>query len=64
MAGKGKIILWITCLPGEKAVPMLIVMANGMVMDETAEGETILRHNLFPEELVEDIIPFIEKNTG
>ena len=40
---------------------MLIVMANGMVMDETAEGETILRHNLFPEELVEDIIPFIEK---
>ena len=44
-----------------KAVPMLIVMANGMVMDETAEGETILRHNLFPEELVEDIIPFIEK---
>ena len=46
-----------------KAVPMLIVMANGMVMDETAEGETILRHNLFPEELVEDIInPFIENN--
>ena len=44
-----------------KAVPMLIVMANGMVMEEDGDGEAVLRHSLFPEELVQDIIPFIEK---
>ena len=40
---------------------MLIVMANGMVMEEDGDGEAVLRHSLFPEELVQDIIPFIEK---
>ena len=44
-----------------KAVPMLIVMANGMVMMESDPGKLCLRHELFLEELAQDIIPFIEQ---
>ncbi len=48
-------------LAGQQAVPMLIVMANGMVMEEGEDGATWLAPRLFVRQLVEDIIPFIEK---
>lgn len=44
-----------------KAVPMLIVMANGMVMTECGDGKVRLKHELFLDELTQDVIPFIEK---
>ncbi|HJC22514.1 MAG TPA: barstar family protein [Candidatus Eisenbergiella merdavium] len=44
-----------------KAVPMLIVMANGMVMTECGAGKVGLKHELFLKELTQDLIPFIEK---
>lgn len=57
-------------LAEEKAVPMLIVMANGMVILEDsvqnagAEGEQAgkysLQKALFERQIVEDIIPFID----
>ena len=47
-------------LAQKKAVPMLIVMGNGMVMEECEDGGMRLEHTRFPEELVADIIPFIE----
>lgn len=48
-------------LAEKKAVPMLVVMANGMILEEAEEGGMRLVHQRFPEELTEDIIPFIEK---
>lgn len=49
-------------LAEKKAVPMLVVMADGMVITENEPGKLRLRQELFLEELTKDIIPFIEKN--
>ena len=48
-------------LAEKRAVPMLIVMADGMVMTDCGPGKIRLKQDLFPEVLVQDIIPFIEK---
>lgn len=43
-----------------KAVPMVVVMANGMIILENEKGEAMLRPELFPALLTQDIIPYIE----
>lgn len=43
-----------------KAVPMLIVMANGMVVLENEPGKYSLHKAMFGRQLIEDIIPYIE----
>lgn len=48
-------------LAQQKAVPMIIVMANGMTVLEREPGKYELCKALFTRQLMEDIIPFIEK---
>lgn len=48
-------------LAEKRAVPMLIVMADGMVMEESDDGMMRLSYGRFPEMLVRDIRPFIER---
>lgn len=45
----------------EKIKPMLIVTADGMMREEKENGDIIHRPELFTEELLEDIMPLIEK---
>lgn len=45
----------------QKAVPFLVVMSNGMVQKEQEDGRRIVDFTLFEEQLMRDIIPFIEK---
>ena len=44
-----------------KAVPFIIVMCNGMVQKCTEEGKRVVDYTLFPELLIRDVIPWIEK---
>ncbi|MCR1842251.1 alpha/beta hydrolase [Murimonas intestini] len=48
-------------LAQQKAVPMIIVMANGMTVLERKPGQYELCKAMFTRQLMEDIIPFIEK---
>ncbi|MCD8397371.1 MAG: enterochelin esterase [Lachnospiraceae bacterium] len=45
----------------KKAVPMILIMANGMVQKRETEGRRI-DSRLFENVLLEDIIPFVDKN--
>lgn len=47
----------------KKAVPMVIVMSNGMVQTVTEEGERIVDFKLLENQLLTDIMPYIEKNS-
>lgn len=47
-------------LAEKKAEPMLIVMADGMVREQTQQGERLEQDRFVPF-LLEDIIPFVEK---
>ena len=44
-----------------KAVPMVIVMSNGMVQTVNEKGERIVDFKLFEKQLLTDIIPYIEQ---
>ena len=44
-----------------KAVPMVIVMSNGMVQTVNKKGERIVDFKLFEKQLLTDIIPYIEQ---
>ena len=44
-----------------KAVPMVIVMSNGMVQTVNENGERIVDFKLFEKQLLTDIIPYIEQ---
>lgn len=46
----------------KRAVPFIVVMCNGMVQKEQEDGERVVDFVLFEEELLKDIIPFIEKH--
>lgn len=46
----------------KKAVPFIVVMCNGMVQKEQENGERVVDFTLFEEELLQDVIPFIEKH--
>ena len=45
----------------KKAVPMVIVMSNGMVQTVTEKGERIVDFKLLENQLLTDIMPYIEK---
>lgn len=45
----------------KKAVPMIVVMGNGMVQTNNGQGERVVDFRLFEEQLLTDIIPYIEK---
>ncbi len=45
----------------KKAVPMVIVMSNGMVQTVNEKGERIVNFKLLEKQLLTDIIPYIEK---
>lgn len=45
----------------KKAVPFVIVMSNGMVQTVREDGQRIVNFRLFENQLLEDIMPFIEK---
>ena len=45
----------------KKAVPMVIVMSNGMVQTTTADGRRIVDFKLLEKQLLTDIMPYIEK---
>lgn len=45
----------------KEARPFIIVMNNGMVQTKNAEGKRIVDHTIFPEYLIKDVIPYIEK---
>ncbi len=42
---------------------MVIVMSNGMVQTVTEEGERIVDFKLLENQLLTDIMPYIEKNS-
>lgn len=44
-----------------KAVPFVIVMSNGMVQTVGKDGERIVDFRLFEQQMLKDILPFIEK---
>lgn len=44
-----------------KAVPMIVVMCNGMVQTTDANGNRIVDYQLFEKQLLEDVIPYIEE---
>lgn len=44
-----------------KAVPMIVVMSNGMVQMTSDQGKRIVDFKLFERQLLEDIIPYIEQ---
>lgn len=45
----------------KKAVPMVIVMSNGMVQTIDDSGRRVVDHRLFEKQLLTDIIPYIEQ---
>ncbi len=45
----------------KEARSFIIVMNNGMVQTKNAEGKRIVDHTIFPEYLIKDVIPYIEK---
>ena len=45
----------------KKAVPMIIVMSNGMVQTVNEDGKRIVNFKLLEKQLLIDIIPYIEK---
>ena len=47
-------------LEENRAVPMLIVMANGMIAEKALNGEETLCYEKFEPFLLEDLMPFIE----
>ena len=48
-------------IQAKEAKPFIIVMNNGMVQTKNAEGKRIVDHTIFPEYLIKDVIPYIEK---
>lgn len=44
----------------KKAVPFIVVMCNGMVQKEQEDGSRVVDFALFEEQLLQDVIPFIE----
>ena len=44
-----------------KAVPMAVVMSNGMVQTVNEDGKRIVDFRLFEKQLLTDIIPYVEK---
>lgn len=44
-----------------KAVPMVVVMSNGMVQTANSQGERIVDFRLFEKQLLTDILPYIQK---
>lgn len=44
-----------------RAVPMAVVMSNGMVQTEDEDGNRIVDFRLFEKQLIQDIIPYVEK---
>lgn len=44
-----------------KAAPFVIIMSNGMVQTVRADGERIVDFRLFENQLLEDLMPFIER---
>lgn len=59
---EGKVHFIMDNLIAEKEVkPFIIVMNNGMVQVKNAEGKRVVDHTVFPEYLIKDVIPYIEK---
>lgn len=48
-------------IQAKEAKPFIIVMNNGMVQTKNAEGKRIVDHTIFPEYLIKDVIPYIDK---
>lgn len=48
-------------LQANESKPFIIVMNNGMVQVENKDGQRIVDHTLFPQLLIQDVIPFIDK---
>ena len=45
----------------KKAVPMVVVMSNGMVQTVNEKGKRIVNYKLLEKQLLKDVIPYIEK---
>lgn len=48
-------------LESKESKPFIIVMNNGMVQIENNDGQRVVDHTLFPQLLIKDVIPFIDK---
>ena len=48
-------------IQAKEAKPFIIDVKYGMVQTKNAEGKRIVDHTIFPEYLIKDVIPYIEK---